>query len=104
MPPADDDHAAVTLLAGPVPGWLERRILVLRAGEVRTLDDAGGGRAFLGLEQGALHVADATGHQARLAQGACFCLPACGALTITALGRGGAVLAAVSRSEHSLDR
>lgn len=102
--PADHDHAAVTLLAGPVPGWLERRILVLRAGEARTLEDSGARRAFLVLEHGALDVADATGHRARLEQGACFVLPASGSLTITALGRGCAVLAAVSRSEHRLDR
>ena len=102
MPPhaQDDDSCEVTLFARVLPAGLVRRVLTLASGERRLLTHEEWPESFVVVELGSVELEDTAGRCARLEEGASFCLPP-GALAVTAVGPGRAVLTAVRRCGSS---
>lgn len=92
----DDEPDTVTLLARTLPAWLERQVLTLVSGERRLLTHEDWPDSFVVVEHGSVELEDTAGRCAHLEEGASFCPPP-GALAVTAVGPGRAVLAGVRR-------
>jgi hypothetical protein len=89
-------HSTVTLLRASLPGWLERRVVVIPPGGVHAYARGDWRDAIAVVEDGSVVLQDAAGGSLRLAEGAVFCL-GCQVVEIRNETRDAAVIATARR-------
>jgi hypothetical protein len=94
-----DPDDALRLGGRPLPGWLDRTLTVIRAGETLPYSSEHWAGALVVLEFGRIELETRSGERLELEEGALVALERLPLLAIRNVGPGAAVLAAIRRHE-----